>query len=93
MTNLGIDYEANAQLPIYHRLLLAVIEQGIAWQCSRISFGRTALDAKSRLGCVPEQTHVWVRHRVPALNVMIQQMLRNVHHAEPPDRNPFKQAT
>lgn len=90
---LGIDYEANAELPIYHRLLLAVVEQGIAWQCDRISFGRTALDAKSRLGCVPEETHVWARHRVPVLNVIVQQIMKNVHHAEPPDRNTFKQET
>ncbi|MCM2371275.1 GNAT family N-acetyltransferase [Aporhodopirellula aestuarii] len=89
---LGMDYDANATLPIYHRLLLAVIEQAIRWRCRRISFGRTALDAKSRLGCKPEATHVWVRHRVPLLNVFVQQMLKNVGHEEPPERNPFKDA-
>lgn len=88
---LGMDYQANAELPIYHRLLFAVIEQAIKWQCTHVSFGRTALEAKSRLGCVPETTHVWGRHRVPIINVVIQQILRNVHHDEPPQRNPFKQ--
>ncbi|TWU08057.1 hypothetical protein Pla52n_06380 [Stieleria varia] len=89
---IGIDYGANARLPIYHRLLLAVIDQAITWGCQNVSFGRTALDAKSRLGCQPEDTHVWVRHRVPLVNVFVQQVLKNVSHAEPPDRNPFKEA-
>lgn len=86
----GVDYEANARLPLYHRLLFAVIEQAIAWKCRQVSFGRTALDAKSRLGCHPEETAVWVRHRIPLLNFFVQQLLKNVTHDEPPERNPFK---
>ena len=87
---LGVDYEANADLPIYHRLLFAVIEQAIEWKCRRVSFGRTALDAKARLGCTPEPTFVWIRHRVPVLNLAVKQLLRAVPHAKPPERNPFK---
>ena len=90
---LGIDYEANAHLPVYHALLLSVIDQAIRWRCKDVSFGRTALDAKSRLGCKPEDVHVWVRHRVPVLNFVMQQILKNVNHDEPPERNPFKDAT
>ncbi|MCH1495310.1 MAG: GNAT family N-acetyltransferase [Rubripirellula sp.] len=88
---LGMDYEENAQLPIYHALLLSVIDKAIQWSCKTISFGRTALEAKSRLGCKPETTTVWIRHRVPLLNMMVQQILKNVHHQEPPQRNPFKE--
>ena len=87
---LGMDYAANARLPVYHALLLAVIEQAISWRCKRISFGRTALESKSRLGCKPETTQVWVRHRVPLVNFVVQQLLKNVNHDEPPERNPFK---
>ena len=90
---LGMDYAANARLPVYHALLLSVVEQAIRWQCKNISFGRTALDAKSRLGCKPENVHVWVRHRVPVLNFVVQQILKNVNHDEPPERNPFKDAS
>ncbi len=89
---LGMDYEANARRPVYHALLLSVIEQAIRWRCRTISFGRTALDAKSRLGCKPENVHVWIRHRVPVLNFVVQQILKNVNHEEPPERNPFKEA-
>lgn len=87
---LGIDYLSNQDLPIYHRLLFAVIEQALEWNCRRISFGRTALEAKSRLGCQPESMFVWVRHRVPLLNLVVRQVLKAVPHDEPPERNPFK---
>lgn len=90
---LGMDYGANGRLPVYHALLLSVIEQAIRWRCKNISFGRTALDAKSRLGCKPENVQVWVRHRVPILNFFVQQILKNVNHDEPPERNPFKDAS
>jgi hypothetical protein len=33
---------------------------------------------------------VWIRHRVPALNVAVRGLLRAVPHDEAPDRNPFK---
>jgi len=90
---LGLDYEVNARLPIYHALLLAVIEQAITWRCKAVSFGRTALEAKSRLGCQPEKTYVWVRHRVPVINFVVQQLMKNATHEEPPQRNPFKNET
>ena len=87
---LGVNYEVNEDVPVYHRLLFAVIEQAIDWKCQRISFGRTALDAKARLGCTPEPTYVWIRHRVPVLNLAVKQLLKAVPHAEPPARNPFR---
>ena len=87
---LGLDYESNGHLPVYHRLLYAVIEQAIRWKCRRISFGRTALDAKARLGCMPVPTFLWIRHRVPVLNLIVRQLLQAVPHAEPPERSPFK---
>lgn len=90
---LGFCYEANDRLPIYHALLLAVIEQAIKWRCKTVSFGRTALEAKSRLGCQPESAHIWIRHRVPVINFVVQQLMKNVTHEEPPQRNPFKEAS
>ncbi len=87
---LGLDYEVNDRLPLYHRLLYSVIEQAIAWQCRRVSFGRTALEPKARLGCHPVSTSVWIRHRVPIVNLVVRQLLKGVPHEEPPERNPFK---
>lgn len=87
---LGMDYDVNNRLPLYHRLLHAVIEQALDWSCRRVSFGRTALEPKARLGCQPVSTSVWIRHRIPVANLVVRQLLKAVPHNEPPDRNPFK---
>jgi hypothetical protein len=88
---IGFDRTAAAEgLPIYLRLLHATIGDAIAWRCSRLSLGRTALEPKAGLGARPEPMSVWVRHRLPAMNWMLRGLLGAVPHAEAPERNPFK---
>lgn len=81
---------AEAGLPIYLRLLHATIADAIAWRCQRLSLGRTALEPKAGLGAKPEVMHVWLRHRVPALNWLLRGVLGAIPHAEAPERSPFK---
>lgn len=87
---IGFDREANAATPVYLRLLQAVVGDAIALGCRRLSLGRTALEPKARLGARPAPMRVWIRHRIPALNVAVRGLLRAVPHDEAPDRNPFK---
>ncbi len=87
---IGFDREAALEAPIYLRLLQATIEDGIALGCERLSLGRTALEPKSRLGARPEKTHLWLRHRIPAMNLLVQGFIGHIPHAEAPERNPFK---
>jgi hypothetical protein len=88
---LGFDRAAAAEgLPLYLRLLHATIGDAIAWRCSRLSLGRTALAPKAALGAKPEAMSVWLRHRVPALNLLVRGVLHAVPHDEPPERSPFK---
>jgi hypothetical protein len=87
---LGLDYQANAEIPVYLRLLQSVVEDALRMGVRRVSFGRTALEPKARLGARPLSTHVWIRHRVPVLNSLVRHLLRAVPHDEAPDRNPFK---
>jgi hypothetical protein len=47
---LGLDYAVNSEVPLYFRLLHAVIGEAVVQGCRRVSFGRTALEAKTRLG-------------------------------------------
>lgn len=88
---LGFDREAAEELPLYLRLLNAVVEQAIEWGCQRISLGGTALDPKARLGGAPSPRQVWVRHRLAPLNVIVGPMLQTFDPQQPPDRNPFKE--
>ncbi|HEX5051977.1 MAG TPA: GNAT family N-acetyltransferase [Planctomycetota bacterium] len=90
--HIGFDAATNAEAPVYFRLLQATIQDAIEWSCSRLSLGRTALEPKARLGARPQPLHVWLRHRSPAINLMLRPLLRAVHHAEAPERNPFKDA-
>ncbi len=90
--HIGFDRKVAKDLPVYLRLLHAAIEESISMGCQRISFGRTALEPKARLGCVPEPLAVWVRHRQPVLNALIKNLLGNIDHDEAPERNPFKKS-
>jgi hypothetical protein len=88
---IGFDRTLNSQCPIYFRLLQVVVDDAIKLSCSRLSLGRTALEPKARLGARPEPMRIWLRHRVPMLNVLVRALLHTISdHDEPPDRNPFK---
>ncbi len=88
---IGFDRAANADIPIYFRLLQAVIDHAISLGCTQLSLGRTALEPKARLGARPDPMRVWIRHRIPMLNLVVRGLLRTIDdHEEPPERNPFK---
>jgi predicted N-acyltransferase len=91
--HIGFDREvAGAGVPLYLRMLHASVEQSIRFGCRRVSFGRTALEPKARLGCKPEPMFVWARHRHPLLNRMLKPLLRFIQHDEAPGVDPFKKA-
>lgn len=87
---IGFDRATNAEAPLYFRLLQAVVDDAIKLNCRRLSLGRTALEPKARLGARPAPMRVWIRHRIPALNVLVRGLLHAAHHDEAPERNPFK---
>ena len=76
-------------LPLYLRLLHASIADAIAHRARTLSFGRTALEPKARLGAKPQEMQVWLRHRQPVFNQIVR-LVGFAHHAEAPDTNPFK---
>ena len=88
---IGFDRTANAETPIYFRLLQTVVDDAIQFGCRRLSLGRTALEPKARLGARPDSLRIWIRHRIPMLNLIVRGLLHTIsHHDEPPDRSPFK---
>lgn len=90
--HIGFDRAAAVQHPLYLRLLHASIGHAIALGAKELSFGRTALDPKARLGARPQPMAVWLRHRQPVLNQLTLRLLGLVPHEEAPQRNPFKAA-
>ncbi len=88
---IGFDRKTNAEIPLYFRLLQAVIGHAISLGCKRLSLGRTALEPKARLGARPDPMRIWIRHRIPMLNLIVRGLLHTIDdHEEPPERNPFK---
>ena len=65
MFYIGFDYDKNAELQLYFNILFFGVEQAILHNRPKVIFGRTALDAKARLGCKPryQSTFVYVRNR------------------------------
>jgi predicted N-acyltransferase len=91
--HIGFDRAvAAAGVPLYLRMLHASVEQSIRFGCKRVSFGRTALEPKARLGCKPEPMFVWARHRHPVVNQLLRPLLGFIQHAEAPDVDPFRKA-
>ena len=88
---IGFDRKANAGIPIYFRLLQSVVGHAIELGCKRLSLGRTALEPKARLGARPDPMRIWIRHRIPMLNLIVRGLLHTIDdHEEAPERNPFK---
>ena len=88
---LGYDPAVNESVPVYFRLLQAVVSDAIELRCRRLSLGRTALEPKARLGAQPAPLQLYLRHRHPVLNSMLRPLLGLVPHHDAPERNPFKQ--
>jgi len=89
----GFDYAINAKVPLYLRLLQTLIEDAIDLQCSELSFGRTAMEPKASLGATAHASHVWLRHRLPAVNALVREIVTRVRPDEAPQRRPFKETT
>ena len=89
---IGFERTPGVGNTVYLALLHSVIGDAIEMRCRRVSFGRTALEPKAGLGARPERLWLWARHRNPALNVLIRNLMAAVPHGEAPDRNPFKNA-
>jgi hypothetical protein len=91
---IGFDRELAATgVPLYLRLLQAVVEEAIALRVRWISFGRTALEPKARLGAAPHGLRCFVRHRIEPMNVIVRGLLETMPAPDlPPERNPFREA-
>lgn len=87
---IGFDRVLNETAPLYFRLLYAVVQDALELGCKRVSFGRTALEPKAKLGAKPVAVRCWLRHRIPLANFIVHRLLSTISHEEAPERNPFR---
>lgn len=93
MFYIGFDYERNTDLMLYFNILFCSIEQAIALRKQKVIFGRTALDAKARLGCKPvyKSTFVLVRNRYIRMATLRLQNNSQSQEGEWEQRHPLKE--
>ncbi len=82
MFYIGFDYHKNAAFQLYFNILYDGLEQALLHKKDKIIFGRTALEAKARLGSKPNYLHTFVYISNPVLKWILKKPLENIHSKE-----------
>lgn len=93
MFYIGFDYQYNNERNLYFNILYFSIEQAIVLGKSHLNLGRTALEAKARLGCRPRYLHTFLSVRNVCLRSIVFNRI-NAQHIEEgawEERHPLKQ--
>lgn len=92
MFYIGFDYTRNRERQLYFNILLSAIEEGISLRVSKIVFGRTALEAKARLGAKPVYLHSFLYIRNPVARAIVDKLQASLAENEGDweSRHPFK---
>ena len=92
MFYIGFDYSRNDALQLYFNILFFSVEQAIVLRKGKLILGRTALEAKARLGCKPEylSTFLYIRNGLVRNAVARLQQQVTSGEGEWENRHPFK---
>lgn len=92
MFYIGFDYEKNKELNLYFNILFFSIEQAIQFKKTTLILGRTALDAKARLGCKPRylSTFLYVKNGMIRRRILAAQKNTSDREGAWESRHPFK---
>jgi hypothetical protein len=92
MFYIGFDYSRNAAFQLYFNILFFAVEQAIRFRAPKLVLGRTALEAKARVGCRPEYLNTFLYVTNPLLRTLVHRLM--VRFAESggdwEQRHPFK---
>ncbi len=92
MFYIGFDYSRNESLQLYFNILFFSVEQAIQFKKEKLILGRTALEAKARIGCKPIylSTFLYIKNSlVRSIMLRAQQNISN-NEGEWENRHPFK---
>jgi hypothetical protein len=82
MFYIGFDYEKNTVYQLYFNILYDGLEQALLHKKDKIIYGRTALEAKARLGSKPNYLHTFVYISNSLLKWILKKPLENIHSKE-----------
>lgn len=92
MFYIGLDYTCNDSLQLYFNLLFFGLEQAIILGKKKLILGRTALEAKARVGCEPRYLSTYLFIKNGGLRWLVNQSWNHFSPAEEvwENRHPFK---
>lgn len=92
MFYIGFDYARNSELQLYFNILFFSVEQAILLRKPKLILGRTALDAKARLGCEPQylRTFLYIRNPLIRRFVVRKQQGVSLKEGDWEEKHPFK---
>lgn len=92
MFYIGFDYEKNKEYNLYFNILFFAIEQAILYRKQKLILGRTALDAKARLGCKPRylSTFLYIKNGMVRSRIMQAQNNTTANEGAWENRHPFR---
>lgn len=92
MFYIGFDYKRNAEYNLYFNILYFSIEQAILADKPLLILGRTALEAKARVGCTPRYLHTFLEIRTSWLRTLVAGKMNSQHQEEGAweERHPIK---
>jgi len=74
MFYIGFDYARNAEFQLYFNILFFAVEQAIRFRAAKLVLGRTALEAKARVGCRPEYLNTFLYVTNPLLRNLVHRL-------------------
>lgn len=92
MFYIGFDYSRNDDLQLYFNILYFSIEKAIDFKKQKLILGRTALEAKARLGCKPKYLSTYLFIKNSFVRNIILRLQNNITNQEGEweNRHPFK---
>jgi hypothetical protein len=92
MFYIGFDYTRNEELQLYFNILFFAVEQAINYRKKTLILGRTALEAKARLGCKAKYLSTFLYIPNGIIRSFVNQVQQNVNDSEGAweNRHPFK---
>jgi hypothetical protein len=92
MFYIGLDYSKNDERQLYFNILFFTIEKAIRLKKDKLILGRTALEAKARLGCRPKYLSTYLYIRNPIIRQVINRLQQNINSMEGEweNRHPYK---
>ncbi len=94
MFYIGFDYEKNKEYNLYFNILFFAIKKAITYRKTKLILGRTALDAKARLGCKPRylSTFVYIKNSMVRNRIMQLQKNTTANEGAWEDKHPFRKS-